>query len=360
MNQTSPAAGEDVEFLENHPIGEIRVGDGASLTRAVTNRDLQLFAAVSGEVIPAHLDTQYARSRSFQPIIAHGMLGGSLISIVLGTRYPGPGAIYLDQTLRFLKPVRVGDTLTVTVTVSSVEPATRRVKLATRCVDQRGEVVIDGEADVLAPAEKLRIHRADLPEPLLADKNLRYEQLLAMAKRYPAIRMGVVHPCSREALDGALAAARLGLIEPVLIGPQAKIRGLAETEGFALDGIALVDAPHSHAAAARGVELARAGEVESLMKGSLHSDELLAEVVSATSGLRTKRRISHVFALDVPRYPKPLLISDAAINIEPDLEAKKTYDRVYEIYRKLYEMLGRTEVRLLHDLKRIRTERRSA
>jgi phosphate acetyltransferase len=322
MNHISPAADGDTEFLENHPIAELRVGDGASLVRTVTNRDIQLFAAVSGDVNPTHVDAQYAKSSHFQEIIAHGMLGGSLISTVLGTRFPGPGTNYRAQTLRFLKPVHIGDTLTVTVSVKSVEQATRRVILATRCVDQDGDVVIDGEAEVVAPAEKLRIRRTDLPEPLMADKNLRYDQLLAMAKRFPCIRMGVVHPCSREALDGALSAARLGLIEPVLIGPQAKIRNLADTCGFALEGIALVDVPHSHAAAAKAVEMARAGEVEALMKGSLHSDELLAEVVSATSGLRTRRRISHVFALDVPRYPKPLLISDAAINIEPDLDAK--------------------------------------
>jgi phosphotransacetylase/acyl dehydratase len=311
-----------MDYLENRPIAEIRVGDGASLVRTVTNRDIQLFAAVSGDVNPAHVDAQYAKSSSFQQIIAHGMFGGSMISTVLGTRYPGPGMTYLGQTLRFMKPVHVGDTVTVTVSVSSVEPATRRVKLATRCVDQDGDVVIEGEADVIAPAEKLRIRRADLPEPLMADQNLRYDQLLAVARRHPRIRMGVVHPCSQESLEGALSAAQLGLIDPVLIGPASRVRSVAAERGFDLQGMTLVDVPHSHAAAAKGVAMARAGEVEALMKGSLHSDELLAEVVNATTGLRTARRISHVFVLDVPRYPKPLLISDAAINIEPDLAAK--------------------------------------
>lgn len=314
--------GEASEFLVNRPIAEIRLGDGASLVRTVTNRDIQLFAAVSGDVNPAHVDAQYAKSSHFQEIIAHGMLGGSLISTVLGTRFPGPGTIYLGQTLRFLKPVHVGDTLTVTVEVIAVEPVSRRVALVTRCIDQEGDVVIEGEADVLAPAEKLRIHRTELAEPLMADRNLRYDALLAEARPYPRIRMGVVHPCSQEALEGALQAAAHDLIEPILIGPQAKIRGIAAEHGLDLEGITLIDVPHSRAAAAKGVEMARAGEVEALMKGSLHSDELLAEVVNATSGLRTRRRISHVFVLDVPRYPKPLLISDAAINIEPDFAAK--------------------------------------
>jgi phosphate acetyltransferase len=318
-NRDDPGA---AEVLENTPFTDIRIGGGASLVRRVTQRDIQLFAAVSGDVNPAHVDALYAKSSQFQEIIAHGMLSGSLISTVIGTRYPGPGTVYRGQTLRFLKPVHVGDTLTVTVSVRSLEPVTRGVVLTTRCVDQEGDVVIEGEADVIAPAEKLRIRRVDLPEPLMADKNLRYDQLLAAARQCPRVRMGVVHPCSRESLEGALSAAHLGLIDAVLIGPQAKIRPLAAEQGFDLEGVTLVDVPHSHAAAAQGVAMARSGEVGALMKGSLHSDELLAEVVQADGGLRTGRRISHVYVLDVPRYPKPLLISDAAINVEPDLAAK--------------------------------------
>ena len=322
MDTTVVTAEPPAQFLENHPFNEIRIGDQASMVRQVTSRDIQLFAAVSGDVSPAHVDAIYARSTSFHQIIAHGMLGGSLISTVIGTRFPGPGTVYLGQTLRFLQPVHVGDTLTVTVGVTRLDAAQRRVVLQTRCVNQAGEIVIDGQAEVIAPADKLRIQRTDLPEPLLADKNLRYDQLLAAAKQYPRIRMGVVHPCSREALEGAVDAAVLGLIEAVLIGPADRIRNLARECRLDLAGFELIDVPHSHAAAARGVELARDGRVDALMKGSLHSDELLAEVVSAQSGLRTARRISHVFVLDVPRYPKPLLITDAAINVAPDFDAK--------------------------------------
>ncbi len=158
------------EFLENHPYADIKVGDSASLVRTVTNRDIQLFAAVSGDVNPAHVDALYAKSSHFHEIIAHGMLGASLISTVLGTRFPGPGTGYLGQSLKFLKPVHIGDTLTVTVTVKAMDAVKHRLILATRCVDQAGDVVIDGEAEVMAPLEKLRIHRTELPEPLLADK----------------------------------------------------------------------------------------------------------------------------------------------------------------------------------------------
>ena len=310
------------EFLENHPFAEIGLGDSASLVRMVTNRDIQLFAAVSGDVNPAHVDALYAKSSRFNEIIAHGMLGASLISTVLGTRFPGPGTIYLGQSLKFLKPVHIGDTLTVTVTVTSIDAPRRRLVLDTRCIDQDGDVVIAGEAEVMAPAEKLRIHRTELPEPLMADRDLRYDQLLAAAKSCPRVRMGVVHACSPEVLEGALGAHRLGLIEAILIGPVARMRSVAELHQIDLSGIALVDVAHSNAAAARAVEMARSGEVDALMKGSLHSDELLAEVVASTSGLRTARRISHVFVLDVPRYPKPLMITDAAINVAPDFDTK--------------------------------------
>ncbi len=310
------------DILENHPIAEMHIGSSASLQRTVTRRDIQLFAAVSGDVNPAHVDVLYAKSSLFREIIAHGMLGGALISTVLGTRFPGPGTIYLGQSLKFLKPVHIGDTLTVTVTVTALDHDRGRVTLGTQCTNQDGDLVIDGEARVLAPREKLHIARTDVPQPLLADKDLRYDQLMAAAKTCPRIRMAVVHPCSREALEGALDASRLGLIEAVLVGPQARIRDLAAQCGLSLDDVTLVDVPHSHAAAARAVQMARSGEVDALMKGSLHSDELLAEVVHAQTGLRTDRRISHVFVLDVPRYAKPLLITDAAINVRPDFDAK--------------------------------------
>ena len=322
MDTLTAPIGSPGDFLENHPFAEIRVGDGASLVRQVTLRDIHLFAAVSGDVNPAHVDALYAKTSQFHEIIAHGMLGGSLISTVLGTQFPGPGTIYLGQTLRFLKPVHIGDTLSVTVTVTTLDTTHRQVWLDTRCVDQDGDVVIDGVAHVMAPAEKQRLLRTDLPEPLMADKNLRYDQLLNAAKALPRVKMGVVHPCSREALEGALDADRLGLIEAVLIGPEARIRSLAGECGFDLGGVSLIDVAHSHAAASKAVEMARAGDIDALMKGSLHSDELLGAVVHPQTGLRTERRISHVFVLDVPRYPKPLLITDAAINIAPDFEAK--------------------------------------
>ena len=245
-----------------------------------------------------------------------------LISMVLGTEFPGPGTIYISQNLRFLRPVHPGDTLTVSVTVASLDEERHHAVLDTRCVDQNGNVVIDGQAEVVPPREKLRILRTELPDVLMADKNLRYGQLLAAAQKCEAIRMAVVHPCSREALEGAIEAAQLGLIEPILVGPAEKIRTLAASCGLDLGSLPIIDVPHSHAAAQKAVAMAQAGEVHALMKGSLHTDELMSEVIAPGNGLRTSRRVSHIFVLDVPRYHKPLLVTDAAINIEPDFDAK--------------------------------------
>ena len=150
----------------------------------------------------------------------------------------------------------------------------------------------------------------------------KYEQLLALCSGLAPVTTAVAHPCEATALAGALDAARLGLIRPILVGPAAKIRAVAAAEGLSLGDARIVDVPHSHAAAARAVELVRTGEAELLMKGSLHTDELMAAVVAKDGGLRTGRRISHVFLMDVPTYPKVLIVTDGAINIAPTLEDK--------------------------------------
>jgi phosphate acetyltransferase len=151
----------------------------------------------------------------------------------------------------------------------------------------------------------------------------KYERLIAAARGIRPVPTAVAHPCDETSLKGALDAAKAGMIVPVLVGPGHKIHGLAEKLGIDIGKFEIVDLPHSHAAAAKAVELVREGKAELLMKGSLHSDELLGEVTRRETGLRTERRISHVFVMDVPTYPKPLFITDAAVNIFPDLEAKR-------------------------------------
>ena len=150
----------------------------------------------------------------------------------------------------------------------------------------------------------------------------KYAQLLARCEGLPPIPTAVAHPCDQSSLDGALEAARLGLITPLLVGPEWRIRQVAEEHGLTLGDTPIIDTAHSHASAEAAVEAVRSGRAELLMKGSLHTDELLHAVTRSTSGLRTERRLSHVFAMDVPTYHKPLFITDAAVNIFPTLNEK--------------------------------------
>ncbi len=314
---------EPLQFIENRPLAEIRVGDSASLTRTLRPRDISLFALVSGDVNPAHLDKEYADADRFHGVVAHGLWGGSLISAVLGTELPGPGTIYLAQSLRFLRPVKVGDAITARVTVREKDEARARLVLDCACLDARGQAVITGEAEVLAPTEKVRRPRALLPEVHLHEPGAQWRRLIGRGGALSPVRTAVVHPCDAVSLAGALAARRAGLIEPVLVGPRAKVAAAAYEAGETLDGVEVVDAPHSHAAAEVAVGLARAGSVAALMKGALHTDEIMAAAVRRETGLRTERRMSHVYALDVPYYPKPLFLTDAAVNIAPRLPEKR-------------------------------------
>jgi len=314
--------GDTVQYLENRTYDEIGVGDTASLTRTLRPADIQLFAVMTGDINPAIVDEEFAHSGMFREVIAHGMWSASLISTVLGTQYPGPGTILVDQSLRFVRPVTLGDTITVAITVRQKFAHNHHVLFDCLCSNQDGLAVVQGTVEALAPRDKVKREKVALPEVLISDKHGRYQQLIARTHGLPPIDVAVAHPCDVESLKGPLLAAEAGLIEPILVGPEARIRALAEENGFDLRPYRIVNVKHSHEAAAMAVTLVRNGDAEALMKGSLHTDELMGEVVSRSAGLRTGRRLSHVFVMDVPTYPKPLLITDAAINIAPTLEEK--------------------------------------
>jgi phosphate acetyltransferase len=159
--------------------------------------------------------------------------------------------------------------------------------------------------------------------PFAAPPPTKYERLLARAKEVPAATTIVVHPCDETSLRGPVEAAEAGIVRPILVGPEAKISAVAREHGIKIDRFEIIDVAHSEAAAAKGVELVRESKGELLMKGSLHTDELMRAVTSGQTGLRTARRISHVFIMDVPTYAETLFLTDAAINIAPDLDAKR-------------------------------------
>ncbi|WP_102224262.1 bifunctional enoyl-CoA hydratase/phosphate acetyltransferase [Acidimangrovimonas sediminis] len=311
------------DLITNLTFEEIAPGQSASLTRTLTIRDIELFATVSGDMNPAHVDPEFARSDLFHKVIAHGMWGASLISTVLGTQLPGPGTIYLDQSLRFLGPIGLGDTVTVTVTAREKDEKHHRITFDCRCVDQSGKVVIDGVALVIAPTEKVSRPRVVLPTVTLRQPGAKFRAIIRQAEALPPLPTAVVHPVDANALGGAVAAAQAGLIAPVLVGPAARIRAAAEEAGLDIAPYRLVATEHSAEAAATAARLAHEGEVQALMKGSLHTDEFLHPVMAAENNLRTAARLSHVFLMDMPSYDRLLFISDGAINIAPDLSAKR-------------------------------------
>lgn len=319
----TPPAIAELGVLRNRTFDEIAIGDIASIERTLTLEDIQLFALQSGDVNPQHIDQEFAATSPFQGVIAHGMWGGTLISAVLGTQLPGPGTVYVSQNLRFLQPVKVGDRLTIQVQVTAKDAATRHVVFMCRCINQRNEPVIEGEAKVIAPAQVIECKRTALPEIRLdVQGDIGLRRLLEHVAPLGAIRVAVVHPCAETSLSAALDARDAGLIEPVLVAPRRRLELVATEAGLDLSGVAIVDVDHSHAAAEQATALVARGEVEALMKGSLHTDELMAAVVASAAGLRTKRRISHCFVLQTPHYPRPFIVTDAAINLAPGLEQK--------------------------------------
>jgi phosphate acetyltransferase len=309
------------EAIENRTFAEIAVGDSATLTRTLSEQDISLFAAASGDINPTHLDRGYMKKSDRGGVVGHSLWGGALISSLLGNVLPGPGTVYRRQDLRFFRPVFVGDTVTLTITVTDKKPEDL-VIFECRLVNQDQAVVLAGTAEVRAPTEKWAGPAVEAVGVMI-QRHDRYKALIERCSSLAPVAVAVAHPCEETALRGAIEAAEAGLIHPTLVGPRQKILQVAAQCGLDLEPYRLVDAEHSHAAAAKSVDLIRAGEAEVLMKGSLHTDELLGAVVSKTSGLRTERRISHVFVMDVPTYHKVLLVTDAAINIAPDLDGKR-------------------------------------
>jgi len=308
-----------VEFLESVPFDQIRIGQQASLTRRLGMQEIKLFAVATGGAVPVPLEGAEGAVDG-QP--GDELWAAGLLSALIATQLPGPGSRLLSQSLEFPAHPQLADQVTVTVTVTAKELTSRRVTLRCTGVNQEGETVLSGEAQVLAAAERLRRPRAAPPEVRLSEHS-DLQRLMKAAAQHPPLATAVVHPVDRVSLQGALAAARAQLITPILVGPERRIRATAQGEGVDLGDYRLVDTEHSHAAAEAAVALARAGEVGAVMKGSLHTDELLAAALAKDTGLRTDRRASHVFAFDVPAYPRPLFITDAAINIYPDLDTKR-------------------------------------
>jgi len=306
----------------NRLFSELAVGDNASVTRVVTPDDLYVFARVSGNFNPANLpaaDGGGAAGNGADPAAAPSMWIGSLFSSVLGNVLPGPGTLYQSQTLQFRERARVGDTLNVSVRVRELSPPAT-VVLDTR-IERGGTLIADGVAEVIAPTERLVTDEATLPR-LTVQRHRHMERLLEACHALAPMPTAVVAPEEESALMGALAGREKNLIIPILVGNEGKIREIATAHGKDLAGITIEDQPDHSSSAARAIALVLEGGATAVMKGHLHTDELLRHVVKSQGGLRIGRRISHVFVMDAPSLPELVLVSDAAINIAPTLEDK--------------------------------------
>ncbi|MCU0985610.1 MAG: bifunctional enoyl-CoA hydratase/phosphate acetyltransferase [Acetobacteraceae bacterium] len=303
----------------NRTYDEIAPGDSARAERTLTPNDLLVFAHASGNLNPLHLEGRQGEGDDDEAV-APSMWVATLLSAVLGNTLPGPGTLYKAQTVRFLGRAHVGDTLTVTVTAREKRPGSV-ILFDGRIENQRGETVAEAECEVLAPTRRVVLGEAALPD-LVFHQHAKFDRLIAACAGLPPLPTAVAHPCDAPSLQGVAEAAKAGLIVPLLVGPAAKIRAAAEAAAVDIGGFEIVEAPHSHAAAARAVALVHEDRARAVMKGALHSDELLHEIIKREGGLRTKRRLSHVFVLDAPGLPHLLLVTDAAINILPDLMTK--------------------------------------
>jgi len=302
----------------NTTFDELEVGATARIERVCMVDDLLLFAHASGNLNPLTLPS--ADGANDGQAIAPSLWVGSLVSAVFGNLLPGAGTLYLSQEFRFGARVHPGDRLTVEV--RCVEKREKPVAVfAVRVAKADGSLACEGVAQVAAPLERILVEPEDLP-PILLDRHEHFAELIERAAGLPPLATAVVWPDDRNSLSGAVLAARRGLIVPTLIGARIGIAKAASEAGLDISAFTIVEASDPHDASARAVDMVLRGEAQGIMKGNVHSDALLAEVVKKEGGLRGSRRISHVFAMDAPTLDRLLFVSDAAVNIAPDLATK--------------------------------------
>ncbi len=313
-----------MDYLENHTFDEIKVGDSDSLTRTLTEKDIQVFAIMSGDINPAHVDAEFAQSDMFHKIIGHGMWGGALISTVLGTQLPGPGTLYVSQSLHFKKPVALHDTITVTVTALEKKPEKNRVVFSCCCRNQHNDIVIEGNAEVIAPTKKIRRLKTVMPQISLRRQLSLFDPYVAKAKKIGAISACVIHPVHRKIIEAVHHAFAAKLIDPILVGPKQRILHALQEANVKADLFTIIDAENSLDAINKSIAMARAGEVGMLIRGAAIREDLLHAMQKHDKGLMTDRELSYVAVLDVPTYPKALIMSDTLVHIDPHLDQKRS------------------------------------
>jgi phosphotransacetylase len=288
--------------VQNKTFDELRVGDTASVQRSLQARDIRAWAAAFGDVDPC---TEAGDLQS-----AAGIVTAILASLV-GSALPGPGSTIRSTTVQVRAALPIDAVLTAQLVVR--EKRADLVILAGQCTDPAGNLVATAMLEVVAPTTR---QRRELPEH-------RLEGLLERCHGLKPMLTGVVHPCSAEALSGAVEAAAAGLIVPVLFGPEEKLRQVAAAAQLDLSGCRIVATEGAEDSAQKAAMAAGAGDVQALMKGSLHTDVLLHAIMQKEAKLRTGRLLSHCVMMSVPTYARRVVITDAALNIAPDTDQKR-------------------------------------
>lgn len=299
---------------------DLVIGAEAEETRLCREEDLIVFANASGNFNPLNVPDQDGDGDGKPEAVAPSMWVASLISSVLGNKLPGPGTVYRSQSLLFLGQAIAGETVIAKVRVRE-KNGNRLVTLDTWVETSDGRRLVEGVAEVIAPKVLVALDAAHVPG-LLVQRHVHFDRMIARAEPLPAFTTAVVAPEEPDALAGAILGARHTLITPILIGDPDKIKAAADAREIDISPYEIIAEPHHKAAAARAVKLVHEGWAQAIMKGHLHTDILLREILKRDGGLRGPRRLSHVFVMDVPGLDHPLLITDAAINISPDLQTK--------------------------------------
>lgn len=312
-----------MELLENRTFDEIQLGDALSIERTLAEHEVQLLAAAAGLLGPVHVEQALRGPAALAGGLAPGLWLTGLLTTLFAGKLPGPGSTVLSQDLRFAGELHVGDKVRLSVQVVGKDPARSAVRFACLAMSLDGQALLTGEAEVAAPREKLRLPPVPAPTlPAGGDPWRRFRPLIERAQAGPSVPTAVILPLDEVSIGGAVLAARQRLIEPIFVGPATIIRHLLRVTPGAPDDPQIVDAPDAKGAVAAALALVRDGRAGMLMKGSLHTHDLLHAVVARENGLRGERQVSHAFVLDVPAYAKLLVITDAAVNIQPDLGAK--------------------------------------
>ncbi len=307
---------------ENKTFDELQPGDSAELKRSCTTDDLIVFANVSGNHNPMHLPHQDVDGDGKEDeVVAPSMWVGSLVSAVLGNILPGPGTLYRKQEFRFNGRAKAGDDLVTKVTVLE-KKSDGIVRFSTEVRRPEDDaVLLEGEAEVVAPTTKFRFEEQSLPG-LVVQRHRHFDALLERAEALPPMSVAVVAPEEANSLGGALLGYKARLIVPILVGHRDKILAAAKELGENIDGLEIIDAPEDTAAANAAVDLVADKRAQALMKGHLHTDVLLRAALRKERSLRIGRRFTHIFVMDVPGVSHMLLVTDAAVNISPDLPTK--------------------------------------